>query len=129
MQIISSILNFPIIETRLKCVIWGIFTQICMELKLAQQLWSGTSSSHFRARIETAQCWTDQSRVWVPPLMTDVILLNNNDDKSICVTECPRRNKLKDLRGSLIFCGGQWELQEKHNLLSKQWLVNNGQKW
>lgn len=127
-DLISTLLNLSVIKSRLNCIIWGILAQIWLDLKVSQLLPSGTSSSHFHTLIETAQSWTDQSRVWVPPLMTDVILLNNNDDKSICVTECPRRNKLKDLRGSLILCGGQWELREKHNLSSKHWLVNNGLK-
>lgn len=95
-------------------------------------LWSGSHSVHVHALIETdsrRQPQTDQWKVWVPPLLTDVIPLNSNDDKSICVTECPRRHKLKNLEGSFILCGGQWERRERHNLLSKHWLVNNGQKW
>ena len=106
----------------------GCINQISALLRL----WSGSHGVHVHALIETdsrRQPQTHQWKVWVPPLLTDVIPLNSNDDKSIRVTECPRWHKLKNLEGSFILCGGQWEWRERHNLLSKHWLVNNGQKW
>lgn len=85
-------------------------------------------SAHVRALIETdsrrrpgqisEKCGSPPTP---HPLLTDAIPPNNNDDKSICVTECPRRHKPQNLEGSFILRGGQWEPRgEKHNLLSKR---------
>ncbi|CAK6962537.1 Hypothetical predicted protein [Scomber scombrus] len=63
---------------------------------------------HVHTLIETDLCYHAgqiSEKCGYPRSLTDAILPNSNDDKSICVTECPRRHKLEDLEGSFILCG------------------------